>query len=290
MNAAARPLLPLLVLAFALAGVSFGSIFVRLAAAPALAIALWRMTLASAVVVPAAFAAGGGARGGATRRDWALAAAAGGLLALHFGTWITSLQFTTVAASVLLVNTAPVFVALLMWLTGQRPGPRTWVAVALGVAGAVVIAAPSGAGQGALLGNLLAVGGAVAMAGYLLLAREAQRALPYLPYVAVAYGTAAAVLWVAVLWSGTPWRGFSAGTWAVLAAMAMVSQLVGHGGYNWSLRHLNPAFVSIALTGEPVLASLLAWWLLGEALTLRILAGGGLVLAAILVAARTREG
>jgi len=289
MMAAARPLLPLLVLAVALAGVSFGSIFVRLAAAPALAIALWRMTLASAVVVPAALLARRGSPR-ATRRDWALAAAAGGLLALHFGTWITSLQFTSVAASVLLVNTAPVFVALLMWLVGQRPGPRTWVAVALGIAGAVVIAAPGGGEPGTLLGNLLAVGGAVAMAGYLLLAREAQRGLPYLPYVAVAYGCAAVVLWVSVLWSGTTWQGFTAGTWAALVAMAVVSQLVGHGGYNWSLRHLNPAFVSIALTGEPVLASLLAWWLLDEPLTLRIAAGGALVLAAILVAARAREG
>jgi len=285
MKAAAGPLLPFLVLAFALAGVSFGSIFVRLAAAPALAIALWRMTLASAVVVPAALAAGGGARR-ATARDWSLAAAAGGLLALHFGTWITSLQFTSVAASVLLVNTAPVFVALLMWFIGQRPGPRTWLAVALGLAGAIVIAAPAGAERGSLLGNLLAVGGAIAMAAYLMLAREAQRGLPYLPYVAVAYGTAAAVLWAAVLWSGTAWWGFSSQTWAAVAAMAAVSQLVGHGGYNWSLRHLHPAFVSIALTGEPVLASLLAWWLLDEPLTLRVAAGGALVLAAIWVAAR----
>ena len=176
-----------------------------------------------------------------------------------------------------------------MWLVGQRPGPRTWLAVALGIAGAVVIAAPGGGEPGTLLGNLLAVGGAVAMAGYLLLAREAQRGLPYLPYVAVAYGCAAVVLWVSVLWSGTTWQGFTAGTWAALVAMAVVSQLVGHGGYNWSLRHLNPAFVSIALTGEPVLASLLAWWLLDEPLTLRIAAGGALVLAAVLVAARARE-
>lgn len=285
MGAAARPLLPFLVLAVALAGVSFGSIFVRLAAAPALAIALWRMTLASVVAVPAAAVSIGSARR-AGIRDWSLATAAGGLLALHFGTWITSLQFTTVAASVLLVNTAPVFVALLSWLIGQRPSGRTWFAVALGLAGAAVIAAPGPGGGGALLGNLLAVGGALAMAAYLLLAREAQRQLPYWPYVGVAYGTAAAVLWVAVLWSGTPWHGFPRQTWAVFAAMALVSQLVGHGGYNWSLRHLHPAFVSIALTGEPVLASLLAWWLLDEPLTARVAAGGALVLAAILVAAR----
>jgi drug/metabolite transporter (DMT)-like permease len=289
MQAAARSLLPFLVLAISLVGVSFGSIFVRLAAAPALAIALWRMTMATAVVVPTAVATGAG-RGRATIRDWSLAASAGGLLALHFATWITSLQFTSVAASVLLVNTAPVFVAVLMWLIGQRPGPRTWLAVALGLAGAAVIAAPVEGERGSLLGNLLAVGGAIAMAAYLLLAREAQRGLAYVPYVAVAYGTAAVVLWVAVLSTGTAWRGFPAQTWAVLAAMAAVSQLIGHGGYNWSLRHLNPAFVSIALTGEPVLASLLAWWLLDEPLTLRIAAGGALVLAAILVAARPARG
>lgn len=285
MQVAGRSALPYLVLAISLIGVSFGSIFVRLAVAPALAIALWRMTLASAVVLPAAVATGAG-RGRATVRDWSLAASAGGLLALHFGTWITSLQYTTVAASVLLVNTAPVFVALMMWVVGQRPGPRTWLAVALGLAGAAVIAMPVEGERGSLLGNLLAIGGAIAMAAYLLLAREAQRALAYLPYVAVAYGTAAVALWVAVLSSGTPWSGFPAGTWMALAAMAGVSQLIGHGGYNWSLRHLNPAFVSIALTGEPVLASLLAWWLLDEPLTARIALGGVLVLAAVLVAAR----
>jgi drug/metabolite transporter (DMT)-like permease len=280
-----RPLLPYLVLAVALAGVSFGSIFVRLAAAPALAIALWRMTLAAAVVAPAALA--GGARpAGRRSREVSAAVAAGGLLALHFGTWITSLQFTTVAASVLLVNTAPVFVAALAWAMGERPARSTWAAVALAVAGALVIAGGSGDDPGSLPGNLLAVCGAVAMAGYLLLAREAQRGLGYLPYVAIAYGTAAAALWVAVIVSGTQWSGFTSRTWAVLAAMAAVSQLVGHGGYNWALRHLQPTYVAVALTGEPVLASLLAWWLLGEPLTGRVAAGGLLVLAAILVATR----
>jgi drug/metabolite transporter (DMT)-like permease len=281
--------LPYAVLAAALVGVSFGSIFVRLAAAPALAIALWRMTLASAVVLPAALASGG-IRPGTSRRAMALAAAAGGLLALHFGSWMTSLLFTSVANSVLLVNTAPIFVALLSWISGRdRPTSRTWAAVLLATAGAAVITSGGLSDATSLIGNLLAVGGALAMAGYLLLAREAQRALAYLPYVAVAYGTAAMALWAAVLISGTQWHSFPPQTWAVLAAMAVVSQLVGHGGYNWSLRHLQAAFVSIALTGEPVLASLLAWWLLDEPIGARTALGGVLVLSGIVVAARARR-
>lgn len=281
--------LPYAVLAAALVGVSFGSIFVRLAAAPALAIALWRMTLASAVVLPAALASGG-IRPATSGRAMALAAAAGGLLALHFGSWMTSLLFTSVANSVLLVNTAPIFVALLSWISGRdRPTSRTWAAVVLATAGAAVITSGGPSDATSLIGNLLAVGGALAMAGYLLLAREAQRVLAYLPYVAVAYGTAAAVLWAAVLIRGTQWHSFPPQTWAVLAAMAVVSQLVGHGGYNWSLRHLQAAFVSIALTGEPVLASLLAWWLLDEPIGARTALGGVLVLSGIVVAARARR-
>lgn len=277
---------PLAVLAVALASVSFGSIFVRLAAAPALAIALWRMTLASVVVVPAA-AFGGTCRGAPRGRAALLATGAGMLLALHFAAWITSLEHTTVAISVLLVNTVPVWVALLGWVTlGSRPTPRTWAAVGLAVCGGAIIAAGAVGDPGTLLGGVLALTGAVAMAGYLLLAREAQRDLSYLRYVAFAFGTAAAVLWIAVLASGTTWHGFSAPTWYALAAMALVSQLIGHGGYNWSLRHLQPAFVSVTLTGEPVLAAGLAGWLLGEPVTGRVLVGGALVLVAIVVAAR----
>lgn len=284
---AAPQALPLVVLAVALVSVSFGSIFVRLAAAPALAVALWRMTLASLVVVPAALVAPSGP--GASRgRAWWLAVGAGALLALHFAAWIRSLDYTSVAISVLLVTTAPLWVALIAWVAmGQRPRAGTWSAIGLAVAGAAVIAGGGGGHRGAWLGYLLALVGAVAMAGYLLLAKEAQRVLSYRPYVAVAFGTSAATLWIAVLASGTSWHGFDGRTWTLLALLALVSQLIGHGGYNWSLRHLQPPFVSITLTGEPVLASALAWWLLGEPVTAQVLLGGVLVLAGIVVAART---
>ena len=130
--------LPHAVLVLALIGVSFGSIFVRLAAAPALAVALWRMTFASAAVVPVAALA---SRPRGPARPVAVAAAAGGLLALHFATWISSLDYTTVARSVLLVNTAPVFVAVIAALfLGERLSPGAWAGVDLISAGAIRVA------------------------------------------------------------------------------------------------------------------------------------------------------
>lgn len=281
--------LPYAVLALALVAVSFGSIFARFAEAPALVIAAWRMGLAALVVAPAAVAFGH-RRPYGTRRDIALALGAGVLLALHFATWIASLEHLPVAQSVLLVTTAPVWVVLMLWLGGrERQRPSTWVSVALVVGGSAVLAGADVASGGPNVGHGLALAGAVAMAGYLLLARGAQRSLPFLPYVAIAYGAAAVALWAATLLSGLKWHGFGGGTWAALAGMAIVSQMIGHSGYNWSLRHLPPSLVAVTLTGEPLLAALFAWLLLGEAVTVATAAGGALVIGGILVATRAER-
>ena len=128
------------------------------------------------------------------------------------------------------------------------------------------------------------------MGGYLLAARAAQQRLDFLGFVARSYGTAAVVLALAVLATGTPARGFDAQTWAALAGLALVAQLIGHGGTNWSLRHLGPAFVAVVLVAEPVLAALLAWALLAEPVTPAVVAGGVLVLAGIVLAARRAAG
>lgn len=279
---AARRAAPYLVLAIALAAVSNGAIFARLAAAPSLAIAAWRVGLAFLVVLPVACAS---PRAGAIdRRGAALAVGAGALLALHFATWIASLGHTTIARSVLFVCTSPVWVALLQFLAGRGlPSRTTLAALALSVAGAGVVSGGSG-GEGAWFGDALALAGGLAMAGYFLLSRTSQATLPFRSYLAVAYGAAAALLWIAVLATGTQATGFDARTWWALGAMAAVSQLIGHSGYNWSLRHLNPLFVAVVSVGEPVLASILGWWLLGEAVDGRTALGGALVLAGIALA------
>lgn len=282
---------PFLVLGVALVAVSLGAIFARLAEAPALAIAAWRVGLACLVVLPLAVFAPRATPFAV--RHLACAASAGALLALHFATWIESLEHTSIARSVLLVSTAPIWVALIQLALGRgAPARATLFALALAGAGALVAGSSGIGGDGAPRGDLLALGGAIAMAGYLLLSREAQAALPFRAYLGIAYGSAALLLWLAVLLTRTPASGFDAGTWWALADMAAVSQLIGHSGYNWSLRHLNPLFVAVALVGEPVLASLLGWWLLGEGLDWRTGAGGLLILAGIAcgaTAARNRR-
>lgn len=276
------PFAPYVVLAVALLAVSHGAIFARLADAAPLAIAAWRLGIACLVVLPVAAAA---RPAGLPRRAIALAAAAGALLALHFATWIASLDYTTIARSVLLVSTAPIWVAVIEAALGRGlPARAMLLALATAVAG-VGIVGSEGLGGPASTGDLLAVAGAIAMAVYLLLSREAQAAMPFRAYLGVAYGTAAGLLWIAVLASGTTALGFTSVTWWALAGMALVSQLVGHGGYNWALRHLAPLFVAIVLIGEPVLASLLGWWLLGEEPGWRTAAGGLLILAGIALAA-----
>lgn len=277
---------PYVVLGIALLAVSCGAIFARLAEAPPLAIAAWRVGLALVVVMP--FAAAGIVGAVTSKRARALAAGAGILLAAHFATWIASLEYTTVARSVLFVCTAPIWVALLEFLRGRVPTRATLLALVLALAGAALVSGGGHGGAAALRGDLLALAGGVAMAGYFMLSREAQASLPFRTYLGIAYGVAAAALWLAVLVADVPASGFDARTWWALAGMAAVSQLIGHSGYNWSLRHLSPLFVAVVAVGEPVLASALAWWILGEALDWRTGAGGVLILAAIAFATRLR--
>jgi drug/metabolite transporter (DMT)-like permease len=276
---------PYVVLGIALLAVSNGAIFARLAAAPPLAIAAWRVGFALLVVLPLALTARRPAR--ASRGAYACAVGAGALLAAHFATWIASLEHTTIARSVLLVSTSPIWVAVLQFIARRgAPSRATLSALALAVAGAAIVSSGGRGGEGALLGDLLAVAGGIAMAGYFLLSRESQKELPFRAYLGVAYGIAGLLLWAAVLLTGTASYGYDVRTWWALAAMAAVSQLIGHSGYNWSLRHLNPLFVAVVSVGEPVLASVLGWWLLGEAVDWRTGVGGLLILAGIALAVR----
>ena len=285
---ATRPRLnPALVLLAGVLAVSSGAIFVRLSDAPALVTAAWRMTLATLILLPYALWQARGELRRLSRRQLGIGVLAGFFLALHFATWISSLTFTSVANSTVLVNTTPVWVALMTpWLTCDHVSRRAWLGIAASVAGGMVIGLGDFAGGArALIGDALALAGSLALAMYLLSGRKLRAQLSLPAYLTVCYGSATVLLWACVLVAGLPATGFNARTWGALFGMALVSQHLGHSSYNWAMKYFSAGFIAVCLLGEPVLSSLLAWALLGEALTWGKALGGALILAGIYLTA-----
>ncbi len=282
---AGPPFNPFFALVTGVLAVSTGAIFVRLAAeAPPLVIAAYRVGLASALILPLAWFKARDELLALSRRDLALAGLSGFFLALHFATWISSLSFTSVANSVVLVNTNPLWVGLLTPLvTGERIRPAVAVGILLSVAGGAIIGFGDFAtGGNALLGDLLALGGGVCAAVYLLLGRNLRRRLSLLAYICVCYTSAAAILWLLVLALGLPATGFSGSTCLSLWAMALITQLIGHSSYNWALKWFSTGFIAVSLLGEPVGSTLMAYFLFDEGLTAAKVIGGALILTAII--------
>ncbi len=267
--------------------VSTGAIFARTAESPALVTAAYRVGLAALVVLPFGVLKAGHELRRLSLKDISLAAASGFFLALHFAVWISSLDYTSVANSVVLVNTNPIWVGLLSPLvTGERVRLATGVGIVLSVAGAVVI----GAGDmntegGAIVGDLLALAGGLCAALYLLLGRNLRRKLSLTAYVTVCYTSAAVLLWGVVLSLGLPISGFGTPTWISLWGMALVAQVIGHSSYNWALKWFGAGLVAVSLLGEPIGATIMAYFLFGEGVTAVKFVGGGLILTAICVTA-----
>jgi drug/metabolite transporter (DMT)-like permease len=208
------------------------------------------------------------------------------MLAAHFATWIPSLEYTTVAASVVLVTTQPVWTALGgRVLYGERLRSGTMSGIALALAGAVVITGGDVAVSGrAAFGDLLAILGAVTAAGYFLIGRNLRQELSLVPYVTVVYATCSLLLVPVVLVSGSEFTGFPAKTWVMFLLMALVPQIMGHTVFNYLLRFMDPTVVAIAIMGEPVGATLLAFAFYGEVPPWTVVVGGVIVLVGIYVA------
>jgi drug/metabolite transporter (DMT)-like permease len=286
-SSAERPCInPTIVLIIGVLAVSSGAIFVRLAESTPLVTAAWRLTLATLILLPYALWKARGELGRLSRRELGIGSLAGLFLAMHFATWISSLSFTSVANSVVLVNTAPVWVAVMTpWLTHDRVSRRAWLGIAASVVGAVIIGfGDFSGGSRALIGDALALAGSLSLASYLLLGRKLREKLSLPAYLTVCYSSATALLWLCVIAAGLPVTGFNAKTWGALFGMALVSQHLGHSSYNWAVKYFSAGFIAVCLLGEPVLSSLLAWWLFGEALTWVKAAGGASILFGIYLA------
>ena len=276
--------------------VSTASILVRFAQSqdvPSLAIAAWRLTLAALLIAPLLLAGQRRELAALSRRDWLLAALSGLFLAAHFATWIVSLDYTSVASSVALVTTNPVWIALfsVLVLRERMPAVRA-LAVGLSLAGSgVVLWADAGSVSAAapdpLLGNSLALTGSLAVCGYFLIGRRLRAHMSVLTYIGVVYAVAALCLMLLALVAGVRMAGYSYFAWMVLAAMALGPQLLGHGAFNYALKHVSATMIALAVLGEPVGSTVLAWLMFGEAVGPLKLFGMALLLGGIFLAARS---
>lgn len=275
---------PYIALVTGLMGVSTGAIFARLAGeAPPLVIAAYRLGLACLLLAPLAWWQCRAEIRGLSARDLRLALLSGLLLALHFAVWITSLNYTTVANSVVLVTTNPLWVGLLTPLiTKERISKIAVLSIIISVVGGIIISAEDFTTSGdALWGDFLALMGGVFMALYLLMGRKLRGKLSLLTYIMVCYGAAAVILWVTVLALRLPISGFKTETIASFWAMALIPQLIGHTSYNWSLKWFSTATVAVSLLAEPIGATLLAYLIFGEAVTGMLVIGSLLIFLAI---------
>ncbi len=223
-----------------------------------------------------------------------LGLASGALLAMHFDAWIASFEYTSVASSVALVTTNPLWVALLsLLLWGERPAPLMLVGLLLAVAGSVLIGlSDSGlaGGENALLGDGLALLGALTVSGYFLIGRVLRRRLSLLAYIWLAYTSAAVILLAVALLLGdirldAP-PAYPPMAYLLLLGLAVGPQLLGHSAFNWALGYLSPTFITVALLGEPLGAALLALLVFGEWFAPLQFAGFILLLLGIFAAAR----
>jgi drug/metabolite transporter (DMT)-like permease len=267
--------------------VSAGSILVRIASAHPLAVAFQRMFLAVVVLLPLGIGAGPASISRLRPRDLLMIAASGTALAAHFAAWIASLSLTSVAASVLLVNTTPFFTLLLAWgCLGERPTARLVGALALVAAGAAAVLGDDLAGgRDPVVGGGLALAGAFAYSIHHVVGRGLRRTLPLRAYLLAVWSVAAATLGLLALARGVALFAHPPRTWLALVALALVPTLGGHGLVNRSLRVLPAAVVGLFLLGEPATASFLAYLLFGERLTAFTLAGGIIILTGLGVVA-----
>jgi drug/metabolite transporter (DMT)-like permease len=277
-----------LALVGATVAVSVSAILINEARTDAATVVWLRMALAVGLLMPWAAPQLRTRSVGATRSDAVLTAAAGALLAIHFLTWTASLAYTSVAASVLLVSLHPLIVTPLgARLHGDAVGGRVIAGIGLAVAGTMVTCAGAlTAGGSALVGDLLALAGGAALAGYLLIGRGRRELGGVAAYSAVVYAiVSAAAVGVAVV--GGTLHAPSARAVVACVGLAAVCTIGGHTVFNWTLARLPASTVSLAFLGEPPLAALLAFLILGQHLSATTVVGGVLILAGLAAAVST---
>jgi len=289
------------VLLTAIIAVSTSSIFIRFAQAdaPSLVIAALRLTCATLLLAPIILTSHLEELKRLTRSEITLAIISGIFLAAHFGTWISSLEYTTVASSVLFVSTGPLWVAILSPIfLNERLTRAAIVGLVIAILGGTVIGLSDAcAWEGGLQcpdlnqilqgrtmwGNFLALIGAWTVSGYLIIGRKLRsaRSVSLLPYIFIVYGVSAIVLTATMFVAGQSPLGYPTRAYGWIFLLAAFPQLIGHSTYNWALRYVSASLVALTTLIEPIASAVLAYFLLRETPGSGVLLGGLLILAGI---------
>lgn len=277
-----------IVLLVGVVSVSFAAIFIRLAEAPPLVIAAYRLTIASLVLITLTYKKTFPSVRRLSGRDSLLLLLSSFFLALHFALWITSLNYTSIASSVILVTCHPAFVAAISYFLWHEVLNRLTIGgMVLAFAGMVLINYSGfGFGSQAILGDVLALIAGFAMGGYLILGRHLKNRIEIMPYLTMIYTGAAVILVLATASFGYSFTGYSGMTYLWMVLLAIIPQLIGHSSFNLALRLIPVTFVSVAILGEPVGATLLGYFILDEVPAVNELIGGVLILVGIFIVLR----
>lgn len=295
---------PQLILIIGILAVSTASIFIRYSQeyASSLVVATYRLGIAALLLAPIALLTRRSELRRIRMRELRLALLSGVFLALHFATWISSLEYTSVASSVVLVSTTPLWVGLLSPFTLKEPLTRLMlVGMVLALMGGIIIGlsdtcnlsldgldCPSAGdflrGE-EFLGDILAILGAIMAACYLIIGRDLRGKLSNTSYVFLVYSMAAILLAITTLILGEELFGYPQSAYLWFFLLALVPQLMGHSIFNWALGYLSAAYISIILLGEPIGSTILAFILLDEKPTILKIFGAILILIGIYIAA-----
>jgi len=270
--------------------VSFAAIFIRLADAPPLVIATYRLAIASAILIPIASMKSRKSLNKLSRREILLILLSSVFVALHFGLWITSLSYTSIASSVVLVTAHPAFVAIISYfLWGERVNKLTIGGIVVAFLGVILVNYGGFTfGSPAILGDLLALTAGFVMGAYLIIGRQLRARIDILSYLTILYTCSAVILLIATLSFGYNLFGYSTTTYVMMILLALIPQLIGHSTLNLAVRLIPVIFVSVAILGEPVGATLLGYFILGETPTANEIVGGLLILGGIFLVMRQK--
>lgn len=275
------PFNPYIAVIIGVISVSSSAIFVKLATgAPAGMIAFYRLFFAAALMIPAMLFKYRMELASISRKGWLLGITSGFFLALHFILWFESLNYTSVASSVVLVTLQPIFAFIgTYFFFGERFSMAAIISMLITLLGSFIIGWGDFQVSGlALLGDILALLGAVTVTGYFLIGQQLRRSQSLMTYTFIVYGSSSIVLFIYNVFLGHSFIAYPADHWLLFLALAIIPTFLGHSLFNWALKWLSTATISMAIVFEPIGASILAYFILGEIVTSMQWLGGSIVI------------